>query len=90
MRKETNIFKVSGHSGVPSLAGAIVKSIEDNRGVELHAIGASSVNQSTKAIATARGILASRGYDILVRIGFDQVSINDNERTMMKFILVIQ
>lgn len=87
--KHTNILKVAGHSNVSSVAGSIVKSIEDGNRVELHAIGASSVNQTCKAIATARGILSTKGKEALVRIGFSQTEINGEERTMMIFIIVL-
>jgi stage V sporulation protein S len=49
-----------------------------------------AVNQGAKAIATARGIMATKGYDILVKIGFDEVEIEGETRTMLKFILVVQ
>ena len=87
--KQVNILKVSGNSSVPSVAGSIVKSIEDGRGVELHCIGASSVNQTCKAIATARGILSTKGKEALVRVGFSQTEINGEERTMMVFIIIL-
>lgn len=87
--KETNILKVAGNSAVSSVAGSIVKSLEDGRKVELHAIGASSVNQTCKAIATARGILSTKGREALVRIGFSNTLINEQERTMMVFRIVL-
>lgn len=87
--KQINVLKVAGNSAVSSVAGSIVKSIEDGKGVELHAIGASSVNQTCKAIATARGILSTKGKEALVRIGFSQTVINGEERTMMIFIIVL-
>src|SRR5699024_11883537 len=46
------------NSSVPSVAGSIVKSLEDNKQVELHTIGASATSQCVKALASARGILA--------------------------------
>ena len=84
-----NVLKVAGKSNVSSVAGSIVKSIEDHKSVELHAIGASSVNQTCKAIATARGILSTKGKEALVRIGFSQTEINGEERTMMIFIIIL-
>lgn len=87
--KEVNILKVAGKSSVPSVAGSIVKSIEDNRNVELHAIGASSINQTCKAIATARGILSTKGIEALVRMGFSETVIDGEERTMMLFKIVL-
>ena len=87
-KQESIVLKVAGSSTVSSVAGSIVKSIEDNKSVELHAIGASSVNQSCKAIASARGMLAMKGLDALTRIGFGQTTIDGNVRTMMIFKIV--
>lgn len=88
--KETNILKVAGKSSVPSVAGSIVKSIEDGKDVELHCIGASAINQCVKAIATARGILSTKGFEALVRIGFSKTLVNEEEKTMIVFRVVIQ
>lgn len=87
--KQVNVLKVAGNSVVSSVAGSIVKSIEDGKGVELHAIGASSVNQTCKAIATARGILSTKGKEALVRMGFSNTTIEGQEKTMMIFIIVL-
>ena len=86
---KASILKVAGNSNVLSVAGSIVKAVEDGNRVELHSIGASSVNQTVKAIATARGILATKGYDALVKIGVSNTVIEGDERTLMKFIIVI-
>jgi len=90
MAKEINILKIAGKSNVSSVAGSIVKSIEDNKDVELHAIGASSTNQACKAIASARGILATKGIDALVRLGFSETTIDGEVRTMLLFRLILQ
>ena len=89
MTKDVNILRVAGKSNVPSVAGSIVKSIEDNKEVELHAIGAGAVNQTVKAIGTARGILASKGLDLYARIGFDSAEICGEKKTMIIFRLLI-
>lgn len=86
---KTNILKVAGKSSVSSVAGSIVKSIEDGKKVELHSIGASSVNQTVKAIATARGILSTKGHEALVRVGFSNTDIEGQEKTMMIFKIVL-
>jgi len=86
--KELKILKVAGHSSVQAVSGSIVKSIEDNKEVELRAIGASSTNQMAKATAIARGILASKGLDLLVRVGFGETEIDGEKRTMMIFKLM--
>ena len=49
-----NLFKVSSGSHSTSIAGAIAKSIRDEREVVLQAIGAGAVNQAVKAISIAR------------------------------------
>ncbi len=87
--REPIILKVAGKSTVSAVAGSIVKSIEDSKDVELHAIGASSVNQTVKAIATARGILATKGLEALVRIGFSETTIDGEVRTMMIFKIIL-
>lgn len=85
-----NILKVAGKSSVPSVAGSIIKSIESGKDVELHAIGASSVNQAAKAIATARGILASKARDLYCAVGFSETEIDGEQRTLIVFRIVVR
>lgn len=85
-----NILKVAGKSSVPSVAGSIIKSIESGKDVELHAIGASSVNQTAKAIATARGILASKAKDLYCAVGFSETKIDGEQRTLIVFRIVVR
>ena len=68
----------------------ICKTLQNNKKVELHAIGASAVNQTCKAIASARGVLASKGYDIYARVGFSETEINGEKRTMIVFRLKVE
>lgn len=79
------ILKVSSKSSVPSLAGSIVKSVEEGNEFEVHCIGASSVNQGVKSIITARGILSTQGIDLQCIPSFGKVVINDYEKTLIKF-----
>lgn len=90
MKKETMILKVAGSSQTPSLAGSIVKSIEDGKKVELHAIGASANNQTVKAIASARGILATKGYDVSFKVGFGETKIEGLDKTVMIYKLIVE
>lgn len=88
--KQTINLKVSGKSNVSSVAGSIVKSItEGGNNVELHAIGASSVNQTVKAIASASGILATKAITVCTRIGFSETEINGATKTMMIFKIIL-
>lgn len=85
--KEVNILRVAGKSSVKAVAGSITKSFEEGKGVEVHAIGASAVNQSVKAIAMARGFLSTKGYDLYVAPGFATTTIDGEEKTSIKFVL---
>jgi stage V sporulation protein S len=80
-------LKVAGKSSVKSVAGSIVKSFEDGNEVEIYAIGASSVNQSVKAIALARGFMSAKGYDLYVAPGFSNTTIDGEEKTTIRFVL---
>ena len=85
MEKEKIVLKVAGKCAVPKLAGSIVLSIEDDKEVELHAIGASAISQAVKALTSAWGILASKGYDLSFVTGFGSTEINGSEKTLIKF-----
>lgn len=83
-------IKVSAKSPVPQLAGSIVISIENGDNVELRAIGASAVSQMYKATASARGTLASKGKDLLIKPGFAEINEDGFEKTVMVARLVIE
>lgn len=81
---------ISGSSPVKETAGSIVKCYSSGeKSIELRAIGASSVNQMFKAMATARSIFAQKGLDMYCRPGYDEIEINNEKRTVMIARLVI-
>lgn len=82
-------LKVASGSSVASVSGSIIKAVEDGKRVEITSIGASAVNQSVKSIATAQGILATKGIYISTRLGFAEVDIEGEKRTAMKFIILV-
>jgi stage V sporulation protein S len=84
--QEKITLKVAGGSSSKSVAGSIVKSMEEGKSVELSAIGAGAVNQAAKAVALARTIMSSKGYDLYISVGFDTVMIDGEEKTALKFI----
>lgn len=91
MNEGTKKLMVKGSTPVRELAGSIAKCYEDGeRNIELRAIGASSVNQMYKALATARSIFAQKGLDLSVRPGYDEVEIDGGKRTVMVARLVIK
>ncbi|MDY6825652.1 MAG: stage V sporulation protein S [Bacillota bacterium] len=81
------ILKVSAHSRAKALAGALAAVIRTDGAVELQAIGAGAVNQAIKAIAIARGYVAPNGLDLVTVPSFVEISINDEERTAIKFLV---
>lgn len=83
------VMKVSASTPVASLAGSIVKSVEEGKNVELHACGASAISQAVKASARSRGILAARAKDLYIAPGFTDFEDEAGEkRTMMVFKIV--
>jgi stage V sporulation protein SpoVS len=85
--RETKEIRVAGKTPVAQLSGSILKSIETGFDVELRAVGASAVNQMYKAIAIARGSLATK--DLVIRPGFDTSIEDSQEKTIMLAHLVV-
>lgn len=91
MTDEVKRLKVSGSSPVKELAGSIIKCYDDgNKNIELRAIGASSVNQMYKALATARSVFAQKGLDLTIKPGYDEAEINGEKKTVMIAKIVVQ
>ena len=81
---ETKQLMVSGSSPVRELAGSVVKCYDSGeKNIELRAIGASSVNQMFKGLATARSLFAQKGLDLLIKPGYGEVEIKGEKRTVM-------
>ena len=90
-QQQTKRLMVSGSSPVRELAGSIVKCYDGGeRNIELRAIGASSVNQMYKALATARSIFAQKGLDMTIKPGYDDAVIDGNKKTVMIAKVVVQ
>jgi stage V sporulation protein S len=81
----SEMLKVSSKSNPNSVAGAIAGIIAEKG--KLQAIGAGAINQVVKAIAIARGFVASSGVDLVCIPAFSIVNIEGEERTGMKFIV---
>lgn len=85
---EDDFLKVSGGSSPQSVASAIAHALYENKKVKLRAIGASSVNQATKAIAIARGYVAPRGMDLTCKPGFTTVESRDGEISAITWTII--
>lgn len=83
----SEMLKVSSKSNPNSVAGAIAGIIAEKGKVELQAIGAGAINQVVKAIAIARGFVASLGIDLVCIPAFTTVNIESEDRTAIKFIV---
>lgn len=81
------ILKVSAQSAPKSVAGALAAVLREQGTVELQAVGAGAVNQAVKAIAVARGFVSPNGIDLVAIPAFVEISIEDQERTAIKFIV---
>lgn len=81
------VLKVSSKSNPNSVAGAIAGGLQENKKIELQAIGAGAVNQSMKAIAIARSFVAAIGVDLSCIPAFCTVIVENEEKTGMKFII---
>jgi stage V sporulation protein S len=78
---------VSARSRSTAVAGAIAGVVRDTGRAEVQAIGAGAVNQAAKAVAIARGYLAVDGIDVICIPAFTEVTIDDQQRTALKFIV---
>ena len=85
----SHVIKVSAKSNVNSVAESITKSLEENKTVEVTAIGAGALNQAVKAAAISRSHVASKGYDLIVRPGFGDTVIDGEERTTIRLVVSI-
>jgi len=75
---EKAVIKVKATTNPGKLAGAIASEIRENKIVEIQAIGAGSINQAIKAVAIARGFVASSGYDLKIYPSFANLDMGQN------------
>lgn len=87
---EETLLRVKGSSPAPDLAAVIAHGIYDQKKLVLRAIGASAVNQATKAIAIAGSMVGAKGLRILSVIGFTDVKMDDGTVTAMVFRLRVE
>lgn len=81
------VLKVATKSSPNKVAGALAGVLRENGRAELQAVGAGAVNQSVKAIAIARGFVASGGVNLISIPAFIDIEIDGEERTAIKFIV---
>lgn len=80
-----SVIKVSARSRTAAVAGAIAGVMRDTQHAEVQAIGAGAVNQAVKAIVIAKGYLAEEGVDVICVPSFVEITIDEQERTAIRF-----
>ena len=88
--KETITLKVSGKSSCKAVAGSLSHFLKGDdkeapKNVILSAIGAAAVNQAVKAIGISSGHMGQGGQHLMAGIGFSEVFIDGEEKTVMLF-----
>ena len=81
------ILRVSSKSNPNSVAGALAGVIRESGSAEIQAIGAGAINQAVKAVAIARGFLATSGVDLICIPSFTDIKIQDEDRTAIRLIV---
>lgn len=74
-----DVVKVSGTSNPQSVGSIVARAVVAGQTPKMRAIGASAVNQASKACAIARGFVAPRGIDLSFVIGFDDITGENGE-----------
>ena len=82
------VLKVSAKSNPTSVAGAVAGVIRERGKAELQALGAGALNQAVKSVAIARGYVAPCGVDLVCIPAFTDITIEAEERTAIKIIVM--
>jgi len=70
---------------VKSLASAIITVVNKHGSAKLKTVGASSLNNASKAIIIARGELAKKGTDVVIEPSFDSAAFDGGDKTAIVF-----
>jgi stage V sporulation protein SpoVS len=92
---DITLLKVKGESAfiddaarknyVKSLASAINTVVTKHGSAKVKTVGASSLNNASKAIIIARGEAAKKGIDLVIEPSFDSASFDGGEKTAIVF-----
>jgi stage V sporulation protein S len=77
-------LKVSSKSNPNSVAGAVAGAVRQSGTVDVQVIGAGALNQAVKAVAIARGFLASTEIDLVCVPSFADIEIDGEGRTAIR------
>jgi len=82
-----DLIKVSATSRTSAVAGAIAGIVREHHRAEIQAIGAGAVNQAVKALVLATGYLREDNIFVSCVPEFNNVMIEDKERTAIKLVI---
>ena len=77
-------LKASSKSNPNSVAGAVAGAVRERGSVDVQVIGAGALNQAIKAVAIARGFLASSEIDLVCVPSFADIEIDGEGRTAIR------
>ncbi len=81
------ILKVSSKSNPSKVAGAIANIFREQKRLEIHTVGAGSLNQAIKAVIIARGYITPMGYNLIITPSFSDVVIDGLDKTAIKLLI---
>jgi stage V sporulation protein S len=81
------VLKVSSKSNPNSVAGALAGVARSTGSVEIQVVGAGALNQAVKALAIARGYMATSGQDLMCRPTFADIRIDGESRTAIRLLV---
>ena len=81
------VLKVSSKSNPNSVAGALAGVVRGAGSVEVQVVGAGALNQAIKAVAIARGYMATSGLDLTCRPTFADIEIDGEGRTAIRLLV---
>lgn len=81
------LLKVRTNSNPNAVAGAIANILKAQKELKVQAIGAGSINQAVKALAIARSYLVLSGNDLNCVPVFAEVTIEDQSKTAICFLV---
>jgi stage V sporulation protein S len=82
------LVKVTASSVPKDVAASIAHNLYDRKRVQVRSIGAGATNQAVKACAIARGYVATRGIDLVLRPGFATVAGDDGDVSAITLLVI--
>jgi len=83
-------MKVAHNSEPATVAGAIASKVREGERVSMLCVGAGAVLQTIKAISMARRFLDKDGYDLSFRPEFFHLTMEDGDRSGIRFYVLAQ